>query len=118
MNFKIKLQPMDEESDPEYSGMDNMAQTNMRSLHTISDVTEISSPNIDLLDRYSPNNPFYPLEQNLIKTESSKTHSSSKMWNTEDSSATPENVVPKIFVTRNSQEAIISSIEHEEQEQK
>ena len=60
-NFKITLQPMNGEQDSSgQSGFDNNAQTCFRSLHTISDVTEISSPNILEIGQYSPGNPFYP----------------------------------------------------------
>jgi hypothetical protein len=50
-------------SDPSgQSGFDNGAQTGFRSLHTISDVTEISSPNILEIGSYSPGVPFHPRE--------------------------------------------------------
>ena len=104
LNFRIKLQPMEDNGG--YEGQDNIAQTDGDYLHTI---TEMSSPAIGF-DRYSPDNPFHPQEMIQINTTSSK-QSSSKLWKDDDLGNSPENVVPKIFVTRNSQEAITSSQE-------
>ena len=96
LNFKIKLKPMDNNQEADQSELtdrSNLIKTDRDYLPT---VTGSSSPE---LGRVSPD-----------KVQVYSANSSSIMWK-DDPPQKESPVVPKIFVTRNSQEALTSSKE-------